>query len=105
MSEALTRSASGRNVSRAERARWKILVVDDDPEVHAVTRFVLGQTELLGRPLELIEAKSSRAKTLNALLSYAATPLKDFPAFPGDRTIGVRLYRFQRPDTWEGLVP
>jgi hypothetical protein len=55
--------------------------------------------------LDELEAKSSRAKTLNALLSYAATPLKDFPAFPGDHTAGVRLYRFQRPDTWEGLVP
>jgi EAL domain-containing protein (putative c-di-GMP-specific phosphodiesterase class I)/CheY-like chemotaxis protein len=50
----------GRVTPRADRARWKILVVDDDAEVHAVTRFVLGKTELLGRPLELIEAKSSR---------------------------------------------
>jgi CheY-like chemotaxis protein len=41
-------------------ARWKILVVDDDEEVHAVTRFVLGRAELLGRPLELIEARSLR---------------------------------------------
>jgi Dolichyl-phosphate-mannose-protein mannosyltransferase len=55
--------------------------------------------------MDELEAKSARAKTLNALLSYAATPLKNFPAFPGDRTIGVRLYRYQRPGTWEGLVP
>jgi Dolichyl-phosphate-mannose-protein mannosyltransferase len=55
--------------------------------------------------MDELEAKSSRAKTLNALLSYAATPLKDFPGFPGDRTTGVRLYRFQRPGSWEGLVP
>jgi sensor c-di-GMP phosphodiesterase-like protein/CheY-like chemotaxis protein len=45
---------------RAERPHWKILVVDDDSEVHTVTRFILGQTELLGRPLQLIEAHSSR---------------------------------------------
>jgi hypothetical protein len=55
--------------------------------------------------IDELEAKSSRAKTLNAVLSYAATPLRDFPAFHGDRTAGVRLYRFQRPGTWEGLVP
>ena len=30
---------------------------------------------------------------------------RGFPAFPGDRTAGVRLYRFHRPGTWEGLVP
>ncbi|HEV7690149.1 MAG TPA: EAL domain-containing protein [Hyphomonadaceae bacterium] len=45
--------------TRPDRARWKILVVDDDSEVHSVTRFVLGHTELLGRPLDLIEATSS----------------------------------------------
>jgi len=55
--------------------------------------------------LDELEAMSPRARTLNALLSYTATPLVDFPAFPGDRTAGVRLYRFQRPSTWEGLVP
>jgi 4-amino-4-deoxy-L-arabinose transferase-like glycosyltransferase len=55
--------------------------------------------------LDELEAKSSRARTLKALLSYAATPLLEFPSFPGDRTAGVRLYRFRRPNTWEGLVP
>ncbi|SUS03385.1 conserved hypothetical protein [uncultured Defluviicoccus sp.] len=50
----------GQPASRPVHARWKILVVDDDPEVHAVTRFVLGNTELLGRPLDLLEARSSR---------------------------------------------
>jgi hypothetical protein len=55
--------------------------------------------------LDELEAVSPRSRTLNALLAYAATPLKDFPAFPGDRTTGVRLYRFHRPRTWEGLIP
>jgi EAL domain-containing protein (putative c-di-GMP-specific phosphodiesterase class I)/CheY-like chemotaxis protein/GGDEF domain-containing protein len=41
--------------------RWKILVVDDDAEVHTVTRFVLGNSEFLGRRLELIEARSAGA--------------------------------------------
>lgn len=52
--------ASGQPTAQPDRARWKILVVDDDAEVHAVTRFVLGKTELLGRPLDLIEARNSR---------------------------------------------
>jgi EAL domain-containing protein (putative c-di-GMP-specific phosphodiesterase class I)/PleD family two-component response regulator len=45
---------------RARHAAWKILVVDDDPEVHAATRFVLNRRELLGRPLDLIETMNSR---------------------------------------------
>jgi hypothetical protein len=55
--------------------------------------------------LDELEASSARARTLRALLAYTATPLIEFPAFPGDRTAGVRLYRFQRPCTWEGLIP
>jgi hypothetical protein len=54
--------------------------------------------------LDELEARSARAETLKALLSYAATPLVDFPAIPGDQTAGVRLYRFHRPPSWEGLV-
>jgi hypothetical protein len=56
--------------------------------------------------LDELDAHSSRARTLRALLAYAATPLEEFPAFPGAQTAGVRLYRFHRPaDDWEGLAP
>jgi hypothetical protein len=51
-----------------------------------------------------LEARSPRAATLRALLSYAATPLAEFPAFPGDQTPGVYLYCFHRPASWEGLL-
>ena len=37
---------------------WKILVADDDPEVHSVTKFVLNDLIILGRPLLLIYAES-----------------------------------------------
>jgi hypothetical protein len=52
-----------------------------------------------------LKAFSPRARTLNALLTYSATPILEFPGFPGDRSTGVRLYRFHRPRTWEGLAP
>jgi hypothetical protein len=55
--------------------------------------------------LDELEAVSPRARTLNALLAYSATPIRDFRGFPGDRSSGVRLYRFHRPGTWEGLAP
>jgi diguanylate cyclase (GGDEF)-like protein len=38
---------------------WKLLVVDDDPEVHSVTKFVLHEQKILGRPLNLIHADSA----------------------------------------------
>ncbi len=54
---------------------------------------------------EELGAGSARARTLNALLAFAATPVQDFPAFAGDRDVGVRIYHFHRPDSWEGLIP
>ncbi|MEZ5461690.1 DUF3369 domain-containing protein [Dokdonella sp.] len=38
---------------------WKILIVDDEPEVHQVTRLVLGNFRFADRPLQLISAYSS----------------------------------------------
>ena len=37
---------------------WRLLVVDDDIEVHATTSFALAGLEILGRRLELLHAHS-----------------------------------------------
>ncbi|KAB2921420.1 MAG: DUF3369 domain-containing protein, partial [Candidatus Contendobacter sp.] len=39
---------------------WKLLVVDDDPEVHGVTRFVLHDLRIFDRPLCLLYAHSAQ---------------------------------------------
>jgi len=39
---------------------WHVLVVDDDPEVHEVTRLVLGSFRFADRPLDLISVDSAR---------------------------------------------
>ena len=39
---------------------WKLFVVDDDPEVHSVTRFVLHNLRILERPLHLLHAHSAQ---------------------------------------------
>lgn len=44
--------------SGAPATPWKILVVDDDREVHAVTRLALEQMEFDGRPLAILGAYS-----------------------------------------------
>jgi response regulator RpfG family c-di-GMP phosphodiesterase len=38
---------------------WKVLIVDDEPEVHQVTRLVLANFSFSDRPLQLISAYSS----------------------------------------------
>ena len=39
---------------------WRVLVVDDDQDVHEATRFGLAHLLILGRPLELLHAHSAR---------------------------------------------
>jgi hypothetical protein len=52
-----------------------------------------------------LESQSPRARTLCALLTRAATPVHEFPAFAGEHNVGVWIYRFRRPDSWEGQNP
>src|SRR5690606_31794420 len=42
------------------RATWRILVVDDDADVHSTTTFALENVEMQGRPLEFLHAYSAR---------------------------------------------
>lgn len=43
----------------ANEPAWHILVVDDDPEVHATTRFALNGVQLLGHAVQLTSAHSA----------------------------------------------
>jgi hypothetical protein len=52
-----------------------------------------------------LRAKSRRAGTLRAVLAYAAEPVAGFPERRGGHDVGVRVYRFQSPESWEGLRP
>ena len=38
---------------------WRVLIVDDDVEVHAVTRLILGKMRFKGRGIELLSAHSA----------------------------------------------
>ena len=51
-----------------------------------------------------LAAPSPRARTLKAILAYAATPVQEFPVKVGGKSVGVRIYHFQQPSSWEGLV-
>ena len=39
---------------------WKILIVDDEPDVHSMTRLALRDVHYRGRPLELLSAYSAK---------------------------------------------
>lgn len=57
---------------------WKILIIDDEPEVHEVTTLVLGDFEFEGRPLRFLHAHSAtEARELLARHADLAVVLLD----------------------------
>jgi len=44
-----------------QRLPWKILIVDDEPDIHTLTRLSLNNFEFATRPLQLFEALSAQA--------------------------------------------
>jgi response regulator RpfG family c-di-GMP phosphodiesterase len=59
-------------------AGWKVLLVDDEPEVHEVTRLVLGNFRFEDRPLEIYSAMTAgEAKELLAEFDDIAVILLD----------------------------
>ena len=57
---------------------WKVLIADDEPEVHDITRLVLGGFEFEGRPLEFLRATSgAETRQLLAVHSDVAVMLLD----------------------------
>lgn len=45
---------------RADDRRWRMLIVDDEPEVHDVTRLAMADFEFRGRTVELLSAYSGK---------------------------------------------
>ena len=52
-----------------------------------------------------LNAESPRGQTLRAVLAYAGEPVVSFPAEQGSQAIGVWVYQFHRPESWEGMSP
>jgi len=48
---------------------WRILITDDEQDVHTATTFALRNTRILGRPIEFLHANSAR-ETIEILKKY-----------------------------------
>ena len=57
-SETAPQASESRARGRTTRYKWKLLVVDDEPDVLAVTRLALRDFSFAGRSLDIIEADS-----------------------------------------------
>jgi EAL domain-containing protein (putative c-di-GMP-specific phosphodiesterase class I) len=78
-------------------ARWKVLLVDDEPDVHEVSRLILAGLGFEGRPVELLSAGSAaQARELLALHGDVALALVDVVMETDDA--GITLVRHIRDD-------
>jgi response regulator RpfG family c-di-GMP phosphodiesterase len=90
-------------VEAADHRRWKVLVVDDEPDVHAITRVVLGDFRYDDRAIEIFSAYSrGEAERLLSLHADVALVLLDVVMEETDS--GLRLVRFVREELANALV-
>ena len=84
---------------------WRILVVDDDADVHEVTAFALGSISILGRPLELLHAHSAgQAGKILDNVAEIAVVLLDVVMESEDAGLQlVKLVRNDRPVSYTHL--
>ncbi len=92
LDEAVPAAAPQRTVGSAA---WRILIVDDDSDVHSATMFALGNLEMQQRPLEFLHAYSAtEARSLLAREKDIAVILLDVVMEQGDS--GLQLVRHIR---------
>lgn len=80
--------------SRASGA-WKIIVADDEPNVHLVTRLALGGVEFEGKPLQLLSAYSE-ADVRALLAEHPDTALILLDVVMESNDSGIAIVRYIR---------
>ncbi|RKZ62976.1 MAG: hypothetical protein DRQ99_17840 [Candidatus Parabeggiatoa sp. nov. 3] len=82
---------------------WKVLVVDDEPDVHAMTRFALEDFKFAGKSLQIFQAMSGReARDLLAAEPEIAVALIDVVMETDDA--GLQLVDFIRNELKYSLI-
>jgi hypothetical protein len=51
-----------------------------------------------------LESGSRRAASLRAILERAGERVAAFPEYRDGESADIQIYRYQRPETWEGLL-
>ncbi len=90
----------------AEAARWKVLLVDDEPAVHQVSQLILADVQFDGRGIELLCAHSAaQARDMLAHASDVALVLLDVVMETDDAGLAlVQHIREQRRDRLVQIV-
>ena len=84
-------------------APWLLLVVDDDPEVHAVTRLMLGPARFEGRGVSLLHANSA-AEARPLLKQHPDIALALLDVVMETEHAGLELVRYIREDLGNNAI-
>ncbi len=95
-------SASG-GVAADDQPPWRILIVDDDVDVHVVTKFALSNTNFQGRRLSFFHAYSAK-EALNKLRDTSDIALVLLDVMMETADAGLRFARQVREDLNNELV-
>ncbi len=84
-------------------APWKVLIVDDEPEVHAVTRLVLSNFRFENRPLQFLSAYSGK-EGMDMLQANADIALVLLDVVMESDHAGLDVVRFTREELCNHFV-
>lgn len=84
-------------------AGWKVMIVDDEPEVHRITKITLSKFEFDGKPIDFLHAYSAaEAKALLAVTPDVALLLLDV-VMEADHA-GLEVVKFVRDELQNKMV-
>src|SRR5215470_2077466 len=78
-----------------EQERWRVLLVDDEPAIHEITKLVLANAEYLGIPIDLHSAYSA-AEARSFLQQHSDTALMLLDVVMESDDAGLALVRYVR---------
>ena len=74
---------------------WKVLIADDDEEVHVITKLALADYNFLGQPIEFLSAHNQR-ETINFLRSEPDIALVLLDVVMDQHNTGLEIVKFIR---------
>jgi diguanylate cyclase len=97
LKRSITGNAETPKLQQDDIQPWRVLVVDDEVDVHNVTQFILEDVKFEGRPLEILNAYSGQeARALLAVEKEIAIILLDVVMETNEA--GLELVKFIRED-------
>ncbi|MCC2683266.1 MAG: hypothetical protein K0R75_165 [Paenibacillaceae bacterium] len=89
--------------TNAHQNKWKIIIADDDKEIHRVTSLVLGGFEFEGEQVELISAYSGE-ETMQLIAEHPDTAIMLLDVVMEEEHSGLNVIRYVREQLKNTLV-